>query len=287
MMRGLHEMKSKMNIALLAIISLLALIFIMQIIKPEQSTGASDVKHEGTPTVFVHGYRGSLNSFKGMMERFQTEQKWGEKTLICTSEQRVPACESLTDEKVKNPLIQVFFEANDSDFEKTSLELGNILKLLKSEYGYDKVNIVAHSMGGLVSVNYIQETNLKKEFPKVDRLVTIGSPFQGINKEVFQKRYGEKDHDLIAGSPAIKELFAEKDNFDPHTKVYSIAGKISEREGGDGLVSVKSATSMREVVTSDNYREQVIVSKKATHNGLHEIKEVDEEVGNFIWGTRN
>lgn len=287
MMRGLPEMKSKKNIALITGISLMALLFIIQIVKPDQSTGASDVKHEGTPTVFVHGYRGSLNSFKGMMERFQTEREWGEKTLICTSEQRVAECESLTKEKVENPLIQVFFEENDSNFEKTSIELGNILKLLKSEYGYDKVNIVAHSMGGLVSVNYIQETRQEKEFPKVEKLVTIGSPFQGINKEVFQKRYGENDHDLIAGSMAIKELYAEKGNFDPHTKVYSIAGKISEQEDGDGLVSVKSATSMREVVTSDKYREQVIVSKKATHNGLHENKEVDEEVGNFIWGTSN
>ncbi|MGM0922172.1 MAG: alpha/beta fold hydrolase [Bacillota bacterium] len=276
-------MKLKKNIALIAAISLAAIIFIVQTIKPENSNEASDAGHEGTPTVFVHGYRGTLNSFEGMMERFQSDYEWGEKTLICTSDKRVAECKSLTDVKVKNPLIQVYFEDNDSNFEKTSLELGNILKLLKEKYGYDKINIVAHSMGGLVSVNYIQETRQEKEFPKVEKLVTIGTPFKGIKREVFEKRYHEKKHDLIAGSQAIQELYSEKDNFDPNTQVYSIAGKISKKEDGDGLVSVKSATSLKNVVASDHYREQVIVSKKATHNGLHENKEVDEEVGRFLW----
>lgn len=276
-------MKSKKNIALIAAISLLAIIFIVQTVKPDISNGASEVKHEGTPTVFVHGYRGSLNSFEGMMERFQSDYDWGEKKLICTSDNRVAECSALTEEKVKNPLIQVYFEDNDSNFEKTSIELGNILKLLKEKYGYDKINIVAHSMGGLVSVNYIQETRQEKEFPKVEKLITIGSPFKGIKREVFEKRYHEKKHDLIADSQAIQELYAEKENFDPNTQVYSIAGKISKKEDGDGLVSVQSATSLKKVVASDHYREQVIVSKKATHNGLHENKEVDEEVGRFLW----
>ncbi|UAL52953.1 MULTISPECIES: alpha/beta hydrolase [Metabacillus] len=276
-------MKLKKNIALIAAISLAAIVFIIQTIKPEISNGASDGKHEGTPTVFVHGYRGTLNSFEGMMERFQSDYEWGEKTLICTSDKRVAECKALTDEKVKNPLIHVYFEDNDSNFEKTSIELGNILKLLKGKYGHDKVNIVAHSMGGLVSVNYIQETRQEKEFPKVEKLVTIGTPFKGIKREVFEKRYKEKKHDLIADSQAIQELYSEKDNFDPNTQVYSIAGKIGKKEDGDGLVSVHSATSLKNVVASDHYREQIIVSKKATHNGLHENKEVDEEVGRFLW----
>jgi uncharacterized alpha/beta hydrolase family protein len=276
-------MKLKKNIALITAISLAAIVFIIQTIKPEISNGASDGKHDGTPTVFVHGYRGTLNSFEGMMERFQSDYEWGEKTLVCTSDKRVAECKSLTDEKVKNPLIHVYFEDSDSNFEKTSIELGNILKLLKGKYGHDKVNIVAHSMGGLVSVNYIQETRQEKEFPKVEKLVTIGTPFKGIKREIFEKRYNEKKHDLIAGSQAIQELYSEKDNFDPNTQVYSIAGKISKKEDGDGLVSVQSATSLKNVVASDHYREQIIVSKKATHNGLHENKEVDEEVGRFLW----
>lgn len=276
-------MRLKKNIALIAAISLAATVFIIQTIKPEISNGASDVKHEGTPTVFVHGYRGTLNSLEGMMERFQSDYEWGEKTLICTSDKRVAECKALTEEKGKNPLIQVYFEDNDSNFEKTSIELGNILKLLKEKYGYDKINIVAHSMGGLVSVNYIQETRQEKEFPKVEKLVTMGTPFKGIKREVFEKRYNEKKHDLIADSQAIQELYSEKDNFDPNTQVYSIAGKISKKEDGDGLVSVQSATSLKNVVASDHYREQIIVSEKATHNGLHENKEVDEEVGRFLW----
>lgn len=273
-------MTSKKNIVLFAAAAILLTILIIQVFKPDEPTRASD---EQTPTVFIHGYRGTVNSFEGMLDRFQSDYEWGEKTHICTSKKGTAACTPLNITKAEHPMIQVYFENNDADFENTSVELGNIMKLLKEEYGYDKVNIVAHSMGGLVSVNYIQETKQEKEFPKVEKLVTIGTPFKGIEREVFEKRYHEKEHDLIADSKALQELYAEENAFDPRTKVYSLAGKISEKEDGDGLVSVQSATAFGDYLKKSQYREHVVVSKKATHNGLHENKQVDAEVGRFLW----
>jgi hypothetical protein len=61
----------------------------------------------------------------------------------------------------------------------------------KEGYGIDKpakVNLVGHSMGGLIIAGYIT----KKGGDKVDKVVTIGSPFRGSQDVVWQVITGER-----------------------------------------------------------------------------------------------
>ncbi len=50
---------------------------------------------------------------------------------------------------------------------------------VKSKYNTNQVNIVAHSMGRLDAIQYIEEQHSKKSLFKVDKLVTLGTPVFG------------------------------------------------------------------------------------------------------------
>ena len=51
-----------------------------------------------------------------------------------------------------------------------------------NDKGYKKFILVAHSMGGLVASNYIMTLKVKEQLYKVDKLITLGTPFLGAPK---------------------------------------------------------------------------------------------------------
>lgn len=81
---------------------------------------------------------------------------------------------------------------------------------------YDKVILVAHSMGGLVASKYISNSTINKN--KVEKLITIGTPYQGAPKAIHMMETGEFlgfPFDIITASifkpiaqnlPAVYEL---------------------------------------------------------------------------------
>ena len=59
-------------------------------------------------------------------------------------------------------------------------QLGSYIKQVKNETGQDQVDIVAHSMGGLISRAYIGR-NMDKAKPDVHQLIMLGTPNGGSN----------------------------------------------------------------------------------------------------------
>lgn len=125
--------------------------------------------------------------------------------------------------------------------ENYAIRLKEIINLLKHRYGSDKVDIVAHSMGGLVAREYIQlfgESN-------VNKLVTINTPHHGIEGRV-ENLCGvlgaEREcEDMSRGSVFLKRLNAEDVAED--LKIHSIRsiGCTMENSTGDGIVTNNSA----------------------------------------------
>ena len=112
--------------------------------------------------------------------------------------------------------------------------LAKKIKSVKDKYDVDKVNIVAHSMGGLVSRFYVTGHS------DVKNLIMIGTPNDGSGWA-----YGFLW--IPWWHPAIKELtqdwihrnYNKRVHYNPTVTYYAIAGKLPGLPG-DGMVSVDS-----------------------------------------------
>ncbi len=130
-----------------------------------------------------------------------------------------------------------------------ALRLRDIIEVVRERTGKEKVNIVAHSMGGLVARRYIQIFGDEK----VNKLVMIATPNQGIASRATElcPLFGEQKEctDMQQGS-----LFLNKLN-DPakqpkSTELYTIAGVgcVTDKKDGDGVIIVENTrlTSARQ-----------------------------------------
>jgi len=136
-----------------------------------------------------------------------------------------------------------------------AMELKNIIDRIRSDTGSQKVNIVAHSKGGLDARWYIANSNIDK----VANLIMIGTPNAGTPASFFDFTGcpSGSDSDLFPGSPATQVNDKPKS-----TNYYTIAGDwlpndicgvpgFLYHDGGncfilghdDGLVSVNSVQS--------------------------------------------
>ncbi|MFU0790349.1 alpha/beta fold hydrolase [Virgibacillus proomii] len=228
------------------------------------------------PTLFVHGYKGTENSFGFMLERFEHEYKWGDKALVYyVTKQGVVQKYHPRLGKEKPMFVQVIFAQNRASFELTASWLANVLQDMKKVYGVDDVNIVGHSMGGIVALKYIKQFR-GEQFPSVHKFVTLGSPFDGIYSEAyFQIHHDPAATDLRPDSPALK--FLRERPFPKHTQVLSISST------GDAIAVPESVRSLREIVPSGQLTEKVIENKQLGHSDLHESRRVDQLIYEFLW----
>ncbi|RTZ57257.1 alpha/beta hydrolase [Bacillus sp. SAJ1] len=259
-------------------------LFIFLFIKPD--TTKSQHNTQSTPTLFVHGFKGGPRSFNFMLERFQNQYHWGKKTMVCEVDKNghlhiyggIPTYS-------KNPFIQVVFKNNRASIQDTTNWLKEIMTVLNQRYNVKEIYVVGHSMGGLVLTNFIEQSN--GQYPEVQKLITIGSPFKGIQKETYYQNVhntGPAIFDLKSHSPFLQSLVSNRNTFNRHIQVLSIAGVAKDPEDGDGVVSLNSALGLQDIVPNSNFHKKIIYDPHATHSSLHEHPIVDQYIGEFLWG---
>ncbi|MDP3948154.1 MAG: alpha/beta hydrolase [bacterium] len=74
------------------------------------------------------------------------------------------------------------------DISLTASSLDQKIEQIKQQTNNQKVDIVSHSMGGLVARNYIADPSRAQ---KIRKLVTLGTPHLGSTKTIKQLHYGE------------------------------------------------------------------------------------------------
>ena len=172
------------------------------------------------PVVFVHGAAGSPNDFNTFFDDFDRKR------------------------------FQLWFYHYPSG--RALAEVGGALdrgiRLLRSHYGFDKIHVVAHSMGGLVSRYAILE-NERASRPCIGRFASISSPFGGQEFAATGVKRAPSVipswRDIEPGSDFIDGIFSKKLRGDvDHLLIY---GNKSSRGWGlpaenDGTVSVVSMT---------------------------------------------
>lgn len=157
------------------IASIIALVLLMSIaVLPV----AADEKN---PVVLVHGYLDNTSEFGrsnfGVMENYLIDQGWSDVYVI----------------QYSNPTGSNIPNAH---------ELKSFIDNVLLETGSEKVDIVAHSMGGLSSRYYIK--NLEG-VDKVGSLVTLGSPHYGTSTALAGSLTGG-GREMVPGSSFLNDL---------------------------------------------------------------------------------
>lgn len=237
------------------------------------------------PTLFFHGW-GSSSKAEDQMAN--AAKKAGvTKTIVQAdvNKKGEVKLKGTIPKNAKNPIIEVNLEDNKSG--KTSY-VKNVIVAISNKYHYAKINLVGHSMGNLQIVDYINENYNNKKLPKINKIVSIAGHYNGyLGEEVGQKAKikNEQTGQPDMYSDSFKKLLSLRKHYPKEIEVLNIYGDKKDGSNSDGSVSVASAQSYKYLINgrAKLYREVKISGKDAQHSKLHENKEVDKLLINFLW----
>jgi len=208
-----------------------------------------------TPVVFVHGAAGSPHDFDQFFESFDR----------------------------KNFQLWFYHYPSGRRLAEMGGGLDRGLRLLKSHYGFEKVHVVAHSMGGLVS-RYAILGNLESPNECIGRFVSISSPFGGQEfAAVGVKRSPvvvPSWRDIEPESEFLEEIFKDELLGDvDHMLLYGYKSSKSRSlpDENDGTLSVNSMTfepAIEDAVKVEKYHDD--------HMSILSNRDVIREVERFL-----
>ncbi|GMC01528.1 alpha/beta fold hydrolase [Enterococcus thailandicus] len=252
----------------------------------EQTTQTSDAsKKSTTPTLFFHGYSGTVNSFKGMLQRLEETQLAKQSLQLTVSPDGTVQATGKLSQQAENPMIQVLFTDNVNNEWNQTEWIKNCLTYLQTTYGVEKVNVVGHSMGGVSALRYLVTYGQETSLPQVEKFVAIGAPFNDFTDDSAQTLTDERANGPAVTSSRYQDYQQMIDNVPTQTKVLLIAGQLSQTDLSDGTVPLNSALAVFALLTQhgNQVKEKVIEGDNASHSMLHENQEVDQLVQKFIW----
>lgn len=239
------------------------------------------------PTLFIHGYAGNRFSSGSMIKRFE-RYGWGQKSTVIIVKAD-GTLKLLGAPKVPGGFIQVLFDNNRMSVMHQTDWLWRLMSTLKNEYSIERVNIVAHSMGGVTVLNYLSKFGISDRVPHVEKVVTLGVPFNDL--EVGKDGQEIEYRPLTSSGPSVmtplfKNIRKHRYIISPTTKFLNIAGDLNNGTRSDGSVSLDSVLSLRYLLAKQAYREIIVTDEHAAHFKLHENRWIDEKIGCFLFGAQ-
>ena len=129
------------------------------------------------------------------------------------------------------------------------LTLNQAITALHEYYGFDDLDVVAHSMGGLVARSFISQNVIEDGNDYVKKFVTISTPWGGHEAASMGVKHAPEVvpswRDMMAGSDFQTDLYSEDFSDEvPHLVLYGTKSSKSMilPEENDGTVSVASQT---------------------------------------------
>ncbi|MBC1434591.1 alpha/beta fold hydrolase [Paenilisteria rocourtiae] len=243
-----------------------------------------EVNQSATPTIFIHGYRGTDRSLHGMIRRFDQQYNWATDALTVkvspTGDISVKG--SYDGKQADNPLINVIFADNRATVTQQSLWTKKVMRYLQDHYNVTKFNAVGHSMGGGAWVSYLASYANKPDYPEVQKIVFLAVPF-------YPEEYvnGDQEVDLINAN-AIHAKFAKQmeQRLKSTTEIMIIGGNLEDGSNSDGEVNIDSVMYGKELFKNQYVEAHILTGPTAKHSNMHELPLVDQYVAKFLWGFK-
>jgi pimeloyl-ACP methyl ester carboxylesterase len=145
----------------------------------------------------------------------------------------------------------VFYYPSGLRLDQIATTLNYMVRRLQTDYGFDRMGVVAHSMGGLVSRSFIMKHLIEDGLKTVRVFVSISTPWGGVHmaKEGVENAPAAIPswHDVAPGSDFIHQIFEDPLRPEvPHFLIFGYRSKCSLfMANNDGTVEVASQLDMR------------------------------------------
>ena len=213
------------------------------------------------PVLFVHGINGNPSNFRRLIERLDRAkyQPW------------------------------VYYYPSGARLDVISGHLDQTINTLRLQYGFPRLHVLAHSMGGLVTRGFLLRNQSSQSQAKVPLYITISTPWGGHQGAAVGVKYSPAVvrvwNDMMPDSPYIHGLFFETRGGDEvrrplpaGTKYHLLFGfKNSGGESSDGTVT--AASQLDEGAQMDATR---LYGFDETHTSILESERVSQLVNRLL-----
>jgi len=243
-------------------------------------------------TIFVHGLRGSSKTMAVMLKRAVQSGYHQLLTIHITHAGKVKVS-GQWDDTIEHPLIQVTFGNNQARLAFQVRWLHEVMIYLRGQHGVQAYNAVGHSAGSVALVSYAEAYSQDNWLPKLNRLVTIAGPFNGV---IGMNESHNTNFLTATGRPKIlypknfwlpsyAELYRQRGNFPQDAAVLNIYGDLNDGSHSDRYISTASARSLRYLLGSipTSFREVGFFGETAEHSRLHDNPRVQQLVFDFLF----
>jgi triacylglycerol lipase len=155
-----------------------SIVLLLVLVSPAGAAKRVTTVSEKDPVVFVHGFTGSSSSYDDM-KQWLVSQGWP-----------------------SNYLFAIQYSDTTGSNVKNAYELQSFIKNVLRQTKASKVDIVAHSMGGLSTRYYVKYLDGAQN---VDDVITLGSPHHGTNSSYFGLGT-EGAREMVPGSAFLNDL---------------------------------------------------------------------------------
>lgn len=255
---------------------------------------ANNPKHakfidSSTPTLFLHGYGGTLNSLKYLIAQAEKQGVTQDVIIAQVDKQGNVTLKGKLEEHSINPIVQIELENNKENDPKTNATwFKNVLSTLQQKYHFKNFNFVGHSMGNMTFAQYMATYGDDTSLPQLSKQVNIAGTFNGvlgINEEANEISLDENGKPSRMIGP-YEELQVLKERYKgKNIAVLNIYGDLQDGTHSDGSVTVSSARALKYLLgdSPKSYKESKYVGESAQHSELHDNQEVATELIRFLW----
>ncbi|MCL6418150.1 alpha/beta hydrolase [Aestuariirhabdus haliotis] len=144
---------------------------------------------------------------------------------------------------------QVLLLAYPSGFplEQLSSGIENAMNILQHRYEFERVHVIAHSMGGLITRRWLQRCQESQRCPLLGEYITVSTPWLGHEAAATGAKMSSPKvwKDMSPGSEFLQRINSiEKRIRVPHTLVFSYQSTgVMNTEANDGSVTLASQLS--------------------------------------------
>ncbi|MGH1439061.1 MAG: lipase family alpha/beta hydrolase [Cellvibrionaceae bacterium] len=133
-----------------------------------------------------------------------------------------------------------------------SKSLSQSINILKTTYGFDRLAVVAHSMGGLVSRGFINDQLANHNTKMITTFITLSTPWLGHNAASQGTKFAPiavpSWFDMVPDSPYLNSL--HKQSLSEHIQYYLLfshkgKGSIISDSNTDGTVTLASQLAIK------------------------------------------
>ncbi|OHQ03532.1 MULTISPECIES: alpha/beta hydrolase [unclassified Staphylococcus] len=255
----------------------------------QSKQNSSSYNHSHTATLFLHGYGGSANSEKYMVQQAVNHGVTNQVITAIVDKNGDITFKGKLAKNAINPIVKIELEDNkNGNVKQNASHIKNVLTKLKNDFHIKQYNFVTHSMGNLSFAYFMKLYGQDTQLPQLNKEVNIAGTFNGVlnlNEKVNEISV-DKNGKPSKMTENYQQLLGLKNNYkDKQIDVLNIYGDIQDGTHSDGRVSNSSSKSLKYLLADSpkSYKESQYTGASAQHSQLHENNKVANEIIQFLW----